>query len=76
METRLSNMERKVDILVKSQDTLAQVLTRIEIQLNQQERQSGTLPSQPLPNPRNPRQAIKAQVLNQCNLVHTLRSGK
>ena len=33
MEIRLSNMERKVDILVKSQDTLAQVLTRIEMQL-------------------------------------------
>jgi len=30
-------MEKKVDTLVKSQDTLAQVLTRIEMQLNQQE---------------------------------------
>ena len=61
MESRLSNLERKVDTLVKSHDTLAQVLTRIEIQLNQQERQKGTLPSQPLPNPRNPRQANEAQ---------------
>jgi len=61
METRLSNMERKVDTLVKSQDTLAQVLTRIEMQLDQQEKQKGTLPSQPLPNPRNPRQANEAQ---------------
>ena len=61
METRLSNMERKVDTLVKSHDTLAQVLTRIEIQLNQQGRQRGTVPSQPLPNPRNPRQANEAQ---------------
>ena len=69
-------MERKVDTLVKSHDTLAQVLTRIEIQLNQQERQKGTLPSQPLSNPRNPRQANEAQDPNQCNLVHTLRSGK
>ena len=69
-------MERKVDTLVKSHDTLAQVLTRIEIQLNQQERQRGTLPSQPLPNPRNPRLANEAQDPNQCNLVHTLRSGK
>ena len=64
METRLSNLERKVDTLVKSQDTLAQVLTRIEMQLNQQERQKETLPSQPLPNPRNPRQANEAQDLN------------
>ena len=39
METRLSNMKRKVDTLVKSHDTLAQVLTRIEMQMNQQERQ-------------------------------------
>ena len=68
METRLSNMERKVDTLVKSQDILAQVLTRIEMQLSQQERQKGTLPSQPLPNPRNPRQANEAQDPNQCNL--------
>ena len=76
METRLSNMERKVDTLVKSQDTRAQVLTRIEMQLNQQERQKGTIPSQPLPNPMNPRQANEAQDPNQCNLVHTLRSEK
>ena len=54
-------MERKVDTLVKSQDTLAQVLTRIELRLNQQETQKETLPSQPLPNPRNPRQANEAQ---------------
>ena len=29
-------MERKVDILVKIQKTLAQIMTRIEIQLSQQ----------------------------------------
>ena len=62
METRLSNMERKVDTLVKIQETLAQVMTRIEIKLSQQanpisERQKGTLSSQPFLNPRNPRQA-------------------
>ena len=66
MKTRLSNMERKVDTLVKSQETLAQVKTRIEMQLSQQanpisERQKGTLPSQPLPNPKNSRQANEAQ---------------
>ena len=65
MEIRLSNMERKVDTLVKSQETLAQVMTRIEMQLSQQanpisERQKGTLPSQPLSNPKNPRQANEA----------------
>jgi len=36
METILSNMERKVDTLVKSQETLAQVMIRIEMQLSQQ----------------------------------------
>ena len=72
----MSNMEKKVDTLVKSQDTLAQVLSRIEIQLSQQKRQRGTLPSQPLPNPRNPRPANEAQDPNQCHMVHTLRSGK
>ena len=41
-------------------------MTRIEMQLSQQttpisERQKGTLPSQPLLKPRNPRQANEAQ---------------
>ena len=78
METRLSNLERKVDTIVKSNDTLAQVLTRIEMQMNQQERQKGTLPSQPFPNPRNSSQAHLAEEnhMSQCNAIHTLRSGK
>ena len=81
MEIRLSNMKRKVDTLVKSQETLAQIMTRIEMQLSQQanpisEIQKKTLPSQPLSNPRNPRQANETQDPSQCNLVHTLRSGK
>ena len=46
METRLFNIERKVDTLIKSQETLAQVMTRIDIQLSQQKRQKGTLQSQ------------------------------
>ena len=71
-------MERKVDTLVKSHDTLAQVLTRIEMQMNHQERQKGTLPSQSVANPRNSSQAHLAQEdhMSQCNLIHTLRSGK
>jgi len=56
-------------------------MTKLENQLCQQanpssERPKGTLPSQPLPNPRNFRQANEAQDPNQCNLVYTLRSGK
>ena len=44
----------------------------------QNERQKGTLPSQPITNPRNSQQAHLAEdsSLNQCNAVHTLRSGK
>jgi len=42
------------------------------------ERPNGTLPSQPLTNPRNSIQAHLAQEdqMNQYNIVHTLRSGK
>jgi len=44
----------------------------------QNERQKGTLPSQPIMNLRNSQQAHLAedQSLSQCNVVHTLRSGK
>jgi len=44
----------------------------------QNERQKGTLPSQPIMNPRNSQEAHLAedQSLNQCNVVHTLRSRK
>ena len=44
----------------------------------QNERQNGTLPSQPIMNPRNSQQAhlVEHQSLNQYNVVHTLRSGK
>ena len=44
----------------------------------QNERQNGILPSQLIMNPRNSLQANLAedQSLNQCNVVHTLRSGK
>jgi len=42
----------------------------------QNERQEGTLPSQPVMNPRNSQQAHLAenQSLNQCNDFHALRS--
>ena len=44
----------------------------------QNERQKGILPSQSIMNPKNSQQAHLAeeQSLNQCNMVHTLRSGK
>ena len=42
------------------------------------ERPKGTLPSQPITNPRNSSQAHVAQedTMNQCNVVHILRSRK
>ena len=42
------------------------------------ERPNSTLPSQPLVNPKNSNQAYEVQdsQINQCNVVHTLRSGK
>jgi len=42
------------------------------------ERPKGTLPSQPLVNPKSSNQAYKVQgsQINQCNVIHTLRSGK
>ena len=42
------------------------------------ERQKGTLPSQPLPNPKNPFPIHEAEDIGpkQCNTVHILRSKK
>ena len=56
-------------------------MTKLENQFSQQantisDRPKETLPSQPLPNPRNFRQANEAQDPNQCNLVHIFRSKK
>jgi len=72
-----------MDNFIKTQESLTQAMSKLEIQLNQQanplsERPKGTLPSQPLSNPINFRQANEAQDQqpNQCNVVHTLRSGK
>jgi len=70
-----------MDSFLKSQETVMQTLSRLGDQMSQlanpvSEIQQGTLPSQPLPNPRNTRQANEAQDTNQCNLVHILRSEK
>ena len=67
----------------EDQDSLMQTIQRPEGQMSklanlQYERQKGILPSQPIMNPKNSQQAhfAKDQSLNQCNAVHTLRSGK
>ena len=56
---------------------------RLEVQTSQlansqNERLKGTLPSQPVTNPRNSYQAHLAEdkPLNQCNIIHILRSEK
>ena len=58
MEIRLINLERRMDSLIKTQESLTQAVIRLEIQLSQQ---ANLLPSQPLPNPRYFGQANKAQ---------------
>ena len=61
----------------------SQAISRLEMQMSQlasslSERPNGTLPSQPLVNPKTSNQAYEIQgpSINQCNAVHTLRSGK
>ena len=54
-----------MDTFNKTQETLIQAMTRLENQFSQQanpisERPKGTLPSQPLSNPRNFRQDNEA----------------
>ena len=68
---------------MKNQDSLMQTIQRVETQMSQlinpqNERQNGTLPSKPIMNPQNSQQVYLAedQSLNQCSVVHTLRSGK
>jgi len=61
----------------------SQAISRLEMQMSQlassrSERPKGTLPSQPLVHPKNSNQAYEIQdhSINQCNAIHTLRSGK
>jgi len=79
----MTDFERNIERYIKNQDFLMQTIQRLEVQMSklanpQNERQKGTLPSQPIMDPRNSQQAHLAeyQSLNQCNDVHTFRSGK
>ena len=61
-----------MDTFNKTKKTLIQAMNRLENQFSQQtnpisERPKGTLPSQPLPNPRNFRQANETQI--QINVI-------
>jgi len=60
---------------------MGHAISRLEGQMSQlasfiSERHRGTLPSQPITNPKNYSLAHMAQEdpMNQCNMVHTLRS--
>ena len=79
----MADFERNMERYMKNQDSLMQSIQRLEVQMSQlanpqNERKKGTLPSQPIMNPRNSQRAHLAedQLLNQCNDVHTLRSRK
>ena len=79
----MTGFERNMKRYKKNQDSLMQIIQRLEGQMSQlansqNERQKGSLPSQPIMNPKNSQQAHLAedQSLNQCNAIHTLRSGK
>ena len=76
-----------IETLSKTQapmmNTHHQAINRLEVQIGQlatslNERQKETLPSQPLPNPKNPFPVHEAEDIgqSQCNTVHILRSGK
>ena len=61
----------------------SQTVSRLKMQMSQlasslSERPKGTLPSQPLVNQKTSNQAYEIQdpSINQCNAVHTFRSGK
>jgi len=77
------DFKRNMKRYMKNQDSLMQIIQKLEVQMSQlatpqNERQKGMLPSQPIMNPKNSQQAHLAenQSLNQCNAVHTLRLGK
>ena len=61
----------------------SQAISRLKVQMSQlanslSKRLKGTLPTQPLVNLKNSNQAYEVQdsQINQCNIVHTLKSGK
>jgi len=83
----MSDLERMIEILSKTQASIMnnhhQATNRLKVQIGQlanslNERQKGTLPSQPLPNPKNPFPIHEAEDIGpkKCNTTHILRSEK
>ena len=75
----MSDLERMIETLSKTQasmmNTHNQAINMLEVQIGQlanslNERQKGTLPSQPLPNPKNPFPIHEAEDIgpSQCNM--------
>ena len=80
MKRYMKNQESLIQTL---QNSHTQAIMGLEVQMSQlansqNKRLKGTLPSQPVTNPRNSHQAhlAKDQLLNQCNVVYILRTGK
>ena len=76
LERRMTDFERNMKRYMKNQDSLMQIIQRLEVQMSQlvnpqNKRLKGTLPSQPVTNPRNSHQAHLAedQPLIQCNVI-------
>ena len=88
MEKKLNKLEESIEAFMKSQaafmqnqgQTLnkhSQAISRLEMQMSQlasslSERPKGTLPNQPLVNPKDSNQVYEIQdpSINQCNAVH------
>ena len=72
----MTDFERNMERYMKNQDSLMQTIQKLEVQMSQlatpqNERQKGTLPTQPIMNPKNSQQAylVEDPSLNQCNVV-------
>jgi len=79
MKSQTAFMQNQGQIL----SNRSQVISRLQMQMSQlvnslSERPKGTLPNQPLVKPKNSNQAYQIQdsSINQCNVAHSLRSGK
>jgi len=84
---KITDLERALKTLSKTQASMMnnynQAINRLEVQISQlasslNERQKGTLSSQPFPNLKNSFLVNEAEVvtLKQCNTIHILRFGK
>ena len=83
----MTDLERALETLSKTQASMMnshnQAINRLEIQISQlvsslNEKQKGTLSSQPLPNPKDsfPVKEAEDVIPKQCNNVQILRSEK